>query len=399
MSGGNTPLSYAYNASEEVAASANYPWVRLFTVGTPPGSDAPLSNLARPPAIPWSRAAPGPASRFSATCWFTGKRLADALGPAVPLGLVESAWGGTSLQVWVPPSSNATCGAPPSYPGGWPTALAACWNSQTTPFAFNATVSMKVTGIVWYQGESNALAGAGEDVYYKCALPYLVESLRALFNSPAAHAAIVQLAPWASSAAAFNEQTARLREAQLESSDPPSVGLSTITAVDGGDPHGPIGSIHPRAKKPVGDRLGGALLSHVYGLPTPFAGPRLKAAASGGGSGGASISATLTFSGARALTLIAPSATGPFANSSVCPQDVGASLCAGFMLQGDSGTWYPAAGALAPGGAALVLEVGSEAAKEARAVATASGWSMWPLTLLYGDGMMPAFPWNASVTT
>ena len=127
MSGGNTPLAYAYNATEEIAAAGNYPWVRLFTVGTPPGASSPLADLAQPPHLPWSRSSPEPASRFSATCWFTGKRLADALGPSVPIGLVESAWGGTSIQVWLPPTSEAACGAPDSYPGGWPTALSACW--------------------------------------------------------------------------------------------------------------------------------------------------------------------------------------------------------------------------------------------------------------------------------
>jgi hypothetical protein len=30
--------------------------------------------------------------------------------------------------------------------------------------------------------------------------------------------------------------------------------MATITAVDGGDPFGPIGSIHPRAKQLVGRR-------------------------------------------------------------------------------------------------------------------------------------------------
>ena len=59
------------------------------------------------------------------------------------------------------------------------------------------------------------------------------------------HAAIVQLAPWASSAAAFNAQVAALRDAQLRAGDA-LANVSVITAVDGGDPHGPIGSIHPR---------------------------------------------------------------------------------------------------------------------------------------------------------
>ena len=164
------------------------------------------------------------------------------------------------------------------------------------------------------QGESNALTATSEAAYYKCALPFLVASLRALFNSPSAHAAVVQLAPWASSAAAFNGEVAALRQAQLEAGDPPGAGISVITAVDGGDPYGPIGSIHPRAKKPVGDRLGAALLSAVYGAPTPFAGPRLRAAVSGGGAG---LSATLTFAAGSPLVLIPPTPAGRFAKVSM----------------------------------------------------------------------------------
>ena len=185
----------------------------------------------------------------------------------------------------------------------------------------------------------------------------------------------------------------------MESMDPPSNGLYTITATDCGDPYGPIGSIHPRAKKPVGDRLGGALLTHVYNTPTPYSGPRLTSVANGGGSASAAISATLSFSGvgAKGLLVISPSATGPYANSSVCPVGVSADLCMGMMLQGNSGKWYPAQATVTSDGSELVLEVGSAANGETRAMATASGWSLWPITLLYSmDGMMPAFPWNAS---
>jgi len=51
------------------------------------------------PRIPWSVAGPDSVSGFSATCWFHGKGLADALGPSVPIGLLESAWGSTEIQV------------------------------------------------------------------------------------------------------------------------------------------------------------------------------------------------------------------------------------------------------------------------------------------------------------
>jgi hypothetical protein len=234
-----------------------------------------------------------------------------------------------------------------------------------------------------------------------------VQSLRALFNSPSAHAAIVQLAPWASSSASYNGQVAALRQAQLGAVDAPAGGISVVTAVDLGDPYGPIGSIHPRQKKPVGARLGGAVLTHVYSQATPYAGPRLARAVAGGGGAGAGISATLTFrlpaggSGDARLQLLAPSPSGPFANSSVCPAGVAGALCAGFQLQGaSSGAWYAATAALAAGGQALVLEA-AQARGEAGAAAAASGWSLWPLTLLYSDaadGGLPAFPFNASLS-
>lgn len=144
LSGGNTPVLYAFNGSEEVARASQFPWVRVFSVGTASrGSPIPLAALDHPPAIPWSPAGPAVA-HFSATCWFTGKSMADALGPAIPLGLIESAWGGTSIQTWEPPSVVAACGDAPAYPGGWPTNTSGLWNSMTVPFA-----TMRISHIIW----------------------------------------------------------------------------------------------------------------------------------------------------------------------------------------------------------------------------------------------------------
>lgn len=400
LSGGNTPVSYAYNASSEIAASILFPWVRVFSVGTAShGSDVPLPQLGFAPYIPWSVAAPSSVAPFSATCWFTGRDVAEALGPAVPIGLVESAWGGTSIQVWAPPGVVGACGNASSYPGGWPTAVAALWNAMTAPFA-----GMKVAGIIFYQGESNALTEAEEDGYYLCALPYLIRALRALFASPSAFAAIVQLAPWASSAATFNAQVAALRQAQLDACDA-LPNMAAITAVDGGDPYGPIGSIHPRAKQLVGRRLAAATLTAVYGQPTPFAGPRYAAAVPGGGAAG-SLSATVSFAAPSPaspgndgpLLLRAPSPVGPFANSSVCPNGVAADLCAGFALRGSNGVWYNASAALGASQRTLILTAADAGVPAGlTATATASGWSLWPITLLYSGAGLPAWPWNATI--
>ena len=139
----NTPVRYAFNATAEVAAAAGFPWVRLFKVAHD-ASAAPLADLAAPPALAWTPAAPAPVATFSATCWFTGRDIAAALGPAVPIGLIESAWGGTSIQPWSAPGLADACGNESSYPGGWPTAPSVLWNAMTLPFA-----GMRMAGMVW----------------------------------------------------------------------------------------------------------------------------------------------------------------------------------------------------------------------------------------------------------
>lgn len=203
----------------------------------------------------------------------------------------------------------------------------------------------------------------------------------------------MQLAPWASSAATFNGRVAALRDAQLRAGDA-APNISVITAVDGGDPYGPIGSIHPRAKQLVGRRAAAATLSVVYGVAAASAGPRFASAARGGGAG---LSATVAFSGGGGgLALITPQATGAYANSSVCPVGVGAALCAGFQIAGSDGVWRDATGALTADGARLVLSAAAPAG--VTAVAVASGWSLWPISLLYGSNGVVAYPFNSTVS-
>jgi hypothetical protein len=398
LCGATTDVAYAFNASEEEAAAARYPWVRVTQLGSNGGdwggAAAPLRELQFPPSIAWQPASPGAVRGFSAACWYHGKTVADAVGAALPIGLVEAAWGGTALQVWAPPDAPASCGAappvPPACPGcGWPTAGSALWNAFAAPFNRS-----RVAGFVFYQGESNALTGAIEAPWYACALAHTLGALRALFRSPLAHVAVVQLHAWAHDAA-FNNEVAALRDAQLRAADA-LPNASAVTAVDGGDPRAPKTSIHPRGKQLVGRRTGAAALSALYGVPAPFAGPRLAAWAPGGGSGAC---ATLTFSGGGGgrLSLVAPSPTGPLANSSVCPDGVAPALCAGFSVLGSDGVWRSASASVAAAGDALVLQAeGAPAGVVAAGVA--SGWAMWPITLLYGSNGLPAFPFNATAT-
>lgn len=42
-------------------------------------------------------------------CRITGASLFDSLGGKVPIGLVESAWGGTRIESWSSPDALAAC--------------------------------------------------------------------------------------------------------------------------------------------------------------------------------------------------------------------------------------------------------------------------------------------------
>ena len=115
--------------------------------------------------------------RFSAVCWYFGASLSDSraqargsiAGEPVPIGLIASTIGGTTIQEWLPPgdTGNETCAdnncgfveqLPPggtqpqctatsdvwSCPSGVCSAL---WHSMIAPF-----VNVTLAGIVWYQG-------------------------------------------------------------------------------------------------------------------------------------------------------------------------------------------------------------------------------------------------------
>ena len=109
-------IAMALNASAEIAALPLYgSTVRVFYAQGNPQT-APQTDLPRP-AMAWARMGPAAGAAnwggFSATCWYTGRALWAALGGgAVPVGLVESAVGGTAVRNWVPTEALAMCPQP-----------------------------------------------------------------------------------------------------------------------------------------------------------------------------------------------------------------------------------------------------------------------------------------------
>lgn len=81
------------DARKEIRA-ARYPNIRLFTVEKAM-SFAPLDDLS---GGSWQECTPGNMAAFSAVAYFFGKKLNEEL--AIPVGLINTSWGGTNIQTW-----------------------------------------------------------------------------------------------------------------------------------------------------------------------------------------------------------------------------------------------------------------------------------------------------------
>ena len=107
------PVNYVINASTEVQDANNYPFIRIMTAATKT-SNTPLNSLLEI-ELAWNISmnvtiGGGPdlnRNYFSAVCWFYGRDLYQTLN--YPLGLIETAFGGTSINSWSSPQVLKTC--------------------------------------------------------------------------------------------------------------------------------------------------------------------------------------------------------------------------------------------------------------------------------------------------
>lgn len=91
-------LASANNAEAEIAAS-NYPEIRLFTVKKRI-AQTPQENLEEGE---WWDCSPVSSPRFSAVAYFFGRALYEKL--KVPIGLINTSWGGTVAETWTSPET------------------------------------------------------------------------------------------------------------------------------------------------------------------------------------------------------------------------------------------------------------------------------------------------------
>ena len=258
------PLSEA-EAGAKAIEEADDKNLRLFTMpravaenpadDLPQGSDRPRWTAARGQGGDGYREALG---RFSAVAYYFGRQVHEQTG--VPIGLITAAWGGTRIEPWTP-RDGFRVPPPPPHPGE---------AHQDNPMQlFNGMihplVQLPIKGFLWYQGEANV----GDGSAYGPKLAHLIQGWRAAFGGESRPFYFVQLAPYRYGWPA--EFLAEVWEAQARVA-------TTIrdTGIIGTADLGNLSDIHPRAKRPVGERLARLALARDYGRrDLEFAGPEV----------------------------------------------------------------------------------------------------------------------------
>ena len=304
-------IGAARDAQKEIAA-ADYPGIRLLKVvkswKPEPQSDIEGTwKVCTPQTI-----AEGGWSGFSACAYFFGRELHQKLG--VPVGLIDSSWGGTRIEPWTPPEGFAAVpalkreyelvqlGDPraaahqqrleqvlqeterwlaaarqaltaralvPPMPT-YPAELLPPHDVQHATALYNGMIypihPFALRGAIWYQGESNATEG----MLYAERMKALIGGWRQVWGEGDFPFYFVQIAPYTYG---FNaEIIGEFWEAQAAAQAIPNTGMAVITDI------GNLKDIHPTNKQEVGRRLALWALAKTYGQENlVYSGPTFKA--------------------------------------------------------------------------------------------------------------------------
>ena len=148
----------------------------------------------------------------------------------------------------------------------WPVMPAVLYNGMLAPVA-----PLAITGAIWYQGEQNSPRG----YQYRRILPAMIADWRQTFGQGDFPFYIVSLPAFMARSATpvDGDEWAETRDSQaIAAAEVPNSCLAVT--IDTGEAN----NIHPREKKPVGDRLALCALAKHYGEKVAYQGPTLKKA-------------------------------------------------------------------------------------------------------------------------
>jgi sialate O-acetylesterase len=291
---GFPPTAFVNNAAQEMAAATN-PRLRLLLVPHK-SSDTPVSDI---PST-WTECTPETAKNFSAVAYFFGRALAAKEN--VPIGLIDSTWGGTPADSWTSMNTlgsdprllpafaerasfsdeqadaaqtidaekqqdaAAKAAGQPAPPHGWhPDEVswspAGLYNGMIAPLT-----PMAIKGFLWYQGETNS--GSGRATAYAPLFTAMIGDWRMHFAQGNLPFLYVQISSFSSP----KEDWGLVRDGERRGLSVANTAMAV--SLDRGNPD----NVHPADKQTIGARLALAARGLVYGEPVPYSGPLFREA-------------------------------------------------------------------------------------------------------------------------
>ena len=246
--------------SAQAISSANYSNIRLFTVSRN-SAGIPQKDITNSTSQKWQVCSPSTAPYFSAVGYFFGRELHQKLN--IPIGLVNSSWGGSSCETWANVYSLEFV---PDFAGKTSWLPKDANDNQTATVLYNGMIAPLVpfnfAGVCWYQGETNV----GRAKQLTELFPAMIEGWRSDFQKENLPFYFVQLAPWGG----YGERALpEFWEAQAFTLNLHHTEMAETLDCGNAD------NIHPAKKEPIGYQLAQKALANVYDKNSiVFAGPR-----------------------------------------------------------------------------------------------------------------------------
>jgi sialate O-acetylesterase len=289
------PMRQLKDAEKEIAAATLNNVHVLMVERT--HSDHPLTDIA---SSGWKHCTPESIREFSAVAYYFAREIAQR--EKIPLGIIESSWGGTVAEAWTSldalsadaslmplfaararmmdrqegfqlqakkDASDAAAarakGLPPKeikwHPEPYMWEPAALFNAMIAPLS-----AFPIRGVIWYQGESNSIKERAPALYGR-QFEALIRDWRTHWGEGEFPFLFVQISNFKSTE---EEDWPTIREGQRHALALRHTGMAVT--IDIGNPD----DVHPVDKSDVGHRLALIARAKVYGERVEYSGPLVR---------------------------------------------------------------------------------------------------------------------------
>lgn len=246
-------LDEATGGAAAIATASKDAKIRLLVMPKA-GADMPRVDTG----AKWRTCTPESLKKFSAVAGFFALHLhRDRSLAQVPLGIVDSSFGGTCVEAWTPKGTLPDMPQDQISQSMFGIPQGNLFNGMIAPL-----LGFRVRGVAWYQGEGNA----GHPGVYSALLKNMIAQWRSRWNAPEMPFFIVQLPAFGGKVGELDFSWLREAQARACKESPKTWLAVTYDTTAGGD-------LHPVEKEAIGRRLSLLAAKEVYGRNIAAHGP------------------------------------------------------------------------------------------------------------------------------